>query len=173
MLLYESFIPSNRAAFVEKVKYIAGLLKCDPNDLMIVMYAESRLKPNNPNPISRANGLIQFMPKTAVWLGTTVEAIAKMSNLEQLDYVYKYFKMLGGVGKIKNVYDLYMLTFFPAALGKPDDWVLQSGDLTAYKVATQNKIIDINKDFKITVAEFNQYVSGYLKKKTSAQPASA
>jgi len=89
-----------------------------------------------------------------------------MSNVQQLDYVYKYFNSLGATGKMKSVYDLYLVTFFPIALGKPDDWTLQSADLSAYKIAVNNKIIDLNKDNKITVAEFRNYVDIYLKKKT-------
>ena len=39
----------------------------------------------------RATGLIQFMPKTAKNLGTSTQQLFKMSNVQQLDYVYKYF----------------------------------------------------------------------------------
>lgn len=165
-MLYEEFVTVNKTAFLEKVRYISSLLKCNPDDLMLVMYAESRLKSAARNALTDASGLIQFIPSTANWLGTTTAALRAMSNVQQLDYVYKYFKSLGATGKVKNVFDLYILTFFPIALGKPDSWVLQSSDLTAYKIASQNKIIDINRDGQITVGEFKQYVATYLKKKT-------
>jgi hypothetical protein len=129
------------------------------------MYAESRLNSKAVNPNGGATGLIQFMPKTAAWLGTSTAALKAMSNVEQLDWVYKYFNSLGATGKMKSVYDLYLVTFFPIALGKPDSWVLESKDLSAYTVAVNNKIIDLNKDNKITVGEFKQYVDMYLKKK--------
>jgi len=164
-MLYEEYIKSNVTAFKQKVVSICSLLKCNADDLMLVMFAESRLDEEAENPLTHASGLIGFMPSTAVWLGTTVEALRAMSNVDQLDYVYKYFKGLGATGKMKNVFDLYLVTFFPLALGKADNWVMQTSTLTAYKIASQNKIIDINGDGQITVAEFKQYVASYLKKK--------
>jgi hypothetical protein len=165
-MLYQEFIKYNQAAFIAKVQDICDLLRINPDWLMVVMYAESRINHQAVNANGGATGLIQFMPATARWLGTTTAALRAMSNVQQLDYVYKYFNSLGATGKMKSVYDLYLVTFFPIALGKPDDWTLQSSDLSAYKIAVNNKIIDLNKDNKITVAEFRDYVNIYLKKKT-------
>lgn len=165
-MIYEEFVRDNKTAFIAKVKLISSQLGINPDWLMVVMYAEARMNPAAYNPNGGASGLIQFMPSTAKWLGTTTSEIRKMSNLEQLDWVYKYFKGLGATGKMKSVYDLYLVTFFPIALGKADNWILQSSDLSAHTVAVNNKIIDINKDLKITVGEFKQYVNAYLKKKT-------
>ena len=165
-MLYQQFIKNNTEAFIAKVIHICDLLRINPDWLMVVMYAESRINHQAVNANGGATGLIQFMPATARWLGTTTAALRSMSNVQQLDYVYKYFNSLGATGKMKSVYDLYLVTFFPIALGKPDDWTLQSADLSAYKIAVNNKIIDLNKDNKITVAEFRNYVDIYLKKKT-------
>ena len=164
-MVYSEYVLTNKVAFIAKVKDISARLKINPEWLMVVMYAESRLNPKAVNSNGGATGLIQFMPKTAAWLGTSTSALKNMSNVEQLDWVYKYFNSLGATGKMKSVYDLYLVTFFPIALGKPDNWVLQSKDLSAYTVAVNNKIIDINKDNKITVGEFKKYVDAYLKKK--------
>jgi len=166
-LVYSGYVKSNAVAFINKVISIGNTLQFDPNFLMIVMYAESRIKPDAYNPNGGASGLIQFMPSTAQWLGTTTAALRAMSNVDQLDYVLKYFKSLGAAGRVKSVYDLYLLTFFPIALGKPDSWILESKDLSAYTIAVNNKIIDLNSDKKITVGEFKQYVDKYLKKKAS------
>lgn len=171
-MIYEEYIKSNKQAFLVELKRICALLMIVPEHLMVVMYAESRLNPQAVNPKSKATGLIQFMPKTAIGLGTTVAAIKLMSNVEQLAYVYKYF--LPYKGKIKNVYDVYKAVFFPASLGKPKDWVFQTSTLSAKTVADANKIIDnFPRDGKITVAEFEKYVDQYLKKKSlkvSLQP---
>ena len=164
-MVYEEYVKTNKAAFLEKVKQISAKLRINPDWLMVVMYAESRLNPAAYNSNGRASGLIQFMPSTAKWLGTTTAKLRSMSNVDQLDLVYKYFYSLGATGKMKSVYDLYLVTFFPIALGKPDSWILESKDLSAYKIAANNKIIDLNKDGKITVGEFKQYVDMYLKKK--------
>lgn len=162
-MIYEQFVTTNKATFLAKVTRIAGLLKIDADSLMTVMYAESRLKPTARNPYTKATGLIQFMPSTARGLGTSVDALYAMSNVDQLDYVYKYFS--SWTGKLFSIYDLYKVVFFPIMLGRAGDWVLSSSTLTALQIANVNKIVDLNKDGKITVAEFEQYVSTYIKKK--------
>ncbi|HET8689451.1 MAG TPA: hypothetical protein VFM18_22800, partial [Methanosarcina sp.] len=115
----------------------------------------------------RATGLIQFMPTTAMWLGTSTQALYKMNNLQQLDYVYKYFKPYAG--RIKSYYDLYMITFWPAAVGKPDSYIIQSTKMPASMVAENNPTLDINKDGRITVGEakkimFNAIPANYIDK---------
>lgn len=70
------------------------------------------------NPISGATGLIQFMPKTAIGLGTTTDALAKMTQIEQLVYVEKYFNPYKG--RLNSLEDVAMVVFYPAAIGNPD-----------------------------------------------------
>jgi len=163
-MIYEEYIKSNKIEFINKVNTICAKLKIQADWLMVVMYAESRLKPDAYNPNGGATGLIQFMPRTALGLGTNTTSLRKMSNVEQLDWVYKYFAPYSG--RIKNVHDLYLVTFFPAALGKADNWIIQAGSLTPAIIAKANPAIDINKDLVITVGEFKAYVNQYLKKKT-------
>ncbi len=146
--------------FLSKLVEISKSLQINPNWLLIVMWKESKINPKAVNKNSGASGLIQFMPRTAKWLGTSVEQIREMTGTEQLDYVFKYFKSYAG--KIKTVQDLYLITFFPAALGKDDDFVIHSKDLSAEKVADANPVIDINKDRQITKSEFNDYVTNNL-----------
>lgn len=168
MLLYAEKVTLNKTAFLAEVQRIARLLDMNPDDLMLVMWAESRLNHRAVNPKSRATGLIQFMPSTARALGTTVEALKKLTNVEQLAWVYKYF--LPYRGKMNNVYDVYKAVFFPASLGKPKDWIFQTSKLSAKLVAESNPIIDkYPRDGKITVGEFETYVDQYLKKKASTQ----
>jgi hypothetical protein len=153
----------SRSAFEAKVKTIAEKLGINPNWIMVVMNNESGLNAqavnkqsgDNSDPYTRspyrATGLIQFMPTTAIWLGTSTQALYRMTNLEQLDYVYLYFKPY--IGRLKSYFDLYMITFFPAAMGKPDDYVIQTSKVKASVIAKQNPSLDINKDGKITVGE--------------------
>ena len=49
-----------------------------------------------------------------------------------------------------------VLTFFPAAIGKPDDYVLQTSKLSAATIAKQNPFFDVNKDGKLTVGEIKR-----------------
>ncbi len=153
----------SRSAFQAKVEAISEKLGINPNWLMVVMYNESRLNAQAVNKqkgdtsdsfqraAKRATGLIQFMPKTAEGLGTSTQKLYQMTNMQQLDYVYKYFQ--NWKGKIKSYFDLYMITFFPIAVGKDDDFVIQSSKLKADIIAKQNPGLDINKDNKITVGE--------------------
>lgn len=154
-LLFEDKVTRNKEAFVDKVKSISAKLLIEPDWLMAVMYKESGLNEKAVNPNGGATGLIQFMPATARSLGTTTAALSTMSNVEQLDYVYKYYKPY--ITKLNSYPDLYLATFFPVALGKSDDWVLQTSTLSAKTIARANPVIDLNKDDKITVGEFKQY----------------
>lgn len=120
--------------------------------------------PSVKSPVSTATGLIQFMKATAIALGTTVEALAKMTVVEQLGYVEKYF--LPSRKKLLNLGDLYMAILWPAGMGKDDSYVLWTqGDDPKQYVA--NKGIDINDDGKITRLEClhkvrNKMVKGFL-----------
>lgn len=96
---------------------------------------------------SGAVGLIQFMPATAEYLGTTTEALAAMSAEDQLDYVWKHFKPYAK--KIKNLADMYMAILMPKYVGASDMAVLFSTG-TAYR---QNSGLDSDKDGKITKLE--------------------
>lgn len=73
------------------------------------------------SPNTKATGLIQFMPDTARWLGTSVAALKKMTPLQQLYFVEKYyFKLISG-RKIKSFLDFYLVTFYPSALAWEDE----------------------------------------------------
>ena len=169
MILIENFKGNkgeSKSVFEQAVEVICGSLEINPSWLMMVMWSESRLnaqsvnkQPGDPeDPQSRAakraTGLIQFMPDTALKLGTTNKALYAMSAVDQLHYVYKYFKPWAG--KMKSYFDLYLVTFFPAAIGKPDDYVLQTDKLPASVIAKQNPFFDVNKDGKLTVGEIKR-----------------
>ncbi|MGM9819565.1 MAG: transglycosylase SLT domain-containing protein [Candidatus Onthomorpha sp.] len=154
-MLFEEYVKENKQEFLAKVKTICAKLLIEPDWLMAVMYKESGLNHRAVNSNGGATGLIQFMPSTAKSLGTTTAALKAMSNVEQLDYVYKYYKPY--ITKLNSYPDLYLATFFPIALGKSDEWVLQSSGLSAKTIARANPAIDLNKDDKITVGEFKEY----------------
>lgn len=134
---------------------ISENLGIDPNWLTACMAFESgeTFDPAVKNAVgSGAVGIIQFMRTTAVGLGTTVEALAKMSLLEQLVYVEKYFKPYKN--KMKNLGDVYMCILWPAGCGKSDDYVLFNKNDPKYpKRYIQNKGLDFNKDGLITRKE--------------------
>lgn len=127
----------------------------DPDDLMTCMAWESgrSFRPDVKNMAgSGATGLIQFMPPVARGLGTSVEALEKMTAVEQLDWVERYFRPY--FGKLKTLSDLYMAILWPAAIGKPEDYVLfDSQDRDHPARYRQNAGLDINKDGHVTKAE--------------------
>lgn len=154
-LLFADKVAENREAFCVKVLAISDALDINPDWLMAVMYKESGLNAAAFNASSRASGLIQFMPNTAASLGVTAEAMRKLSNTAQLDYVYRYY--FPYKGRIRSYADLYLCTFFPRALSWPDEKVIESSTLPASLIASQNPVIDLNKDRQITVGEFKAY----------------
>ncbi len=124
--------------------------------LLKLFRIESKNDPKAVNKFTGATGLIQFMPATARALGTTTAALAAMTYEQQLDYVYKYLKPY--TGRFRQFCDLYFAVFFPLAIGKPDDWVMQTSSLSASKIAQQNPFYDVNKDSKITVGEVKSVI---------------
>ncbi len=154
-LIFEEYVKENRPAFISKVMDIAGRLNVDPNWLMAVMWKESLLNPRAVAQSTGASGLIGFMPRTALDLGTTVQDIRVMSNVEQLNYVFKFYKPYRN--RIMSYPDLYKVTFFPIMLGKPANWVLQTKKLSAATVARYNPVVDLDKNGEITVKEFEEY----------------
>ncbi len=147
-------------AFKAKLIQIAAELGADPNDLMGAMGFESgqTFSPKIKNRLgSGAVGLIQFMPSTARGLGTSTAALAKMSAVQQLDYVYKYLKPY--TGQLNSLGDVYMSILWPAAVGKPDSYGLFRKGTRAY---TQNKGLDTNKDGVVTRGEATARVTQTL-----------
>ena len=165
--------------FITKVRTLSDKLKINPDWLMMVMYMESKInaqavnkqKGDSHDPkvrsATRATGLIQFMPKTAKAFGTTTSALYNMTALQQLDYVYQYFKPYAG--KLTSFADLYMVTFFPAAIGKPNSYVLQTSKIAASTIAKQNPVFDVNKDQKVTVGEFKSKIHANIPETVYAQ----
>lgn len=160
-LLYIDKVKDNQDLFAVKVRDIANKLGIDPNWLMLQFQLESGLNPKAQNkryPIQGgyATGLLQFAPNTAIALGTTTDQLLQMSNVEQLDYVYKYFQPY--TGRIHSFEDLYLITFFPAALGYSDEQLLQSSSVSAESVAKSNPPVDLDKNGTVTVGEFKKWV---------------
>lgn len=114
-------------AFMTEIKAVANRLNMNVIDLLLIMQFESNLNPKAQNPTSNATGLIQFMPSTAISLGTTVGAIYNMTSLQQLPYVEKYFRgIIASTGPLKNLQDLCMGVFYPTYVGKPANTVFPS-----------------------------------------------
>lgn len=143
------------AEFRAKVVQIAAGIGCDPSDLMACMAFETgrTFMPAARNTASGATGLIQFMPSTALNLGTTVEDLARMSAEDQLAYVNAYF--LPYRGALRSLSDVYMAILWPAAIGKAEDAVIFAAGSRAY---LGNRGLDLNHDNAVTKAEAASFV---------------
>lgn len=111
------------------------------------------------NPKSGAVGLIQFMPKTtAPDLGTTADALAAMSFVDQLDYVFKYFEKYGYIKKCKYLEDYYLSIFYPANVGKdPNEVVARAGSL----LYSQNSGFDVAKRGFYTIGDIANAINQF------------
>ncbi len=143
-------------SFKQKVISVANELSIDPDYIMacIALETGTEFNTSTKNPKSSATGLIQFMSNTAKDLGTTTTKLSRMTHVEQMDYVKKYFEMQAANFKHPtnewSLGDVYLSIFTPSAmLIKDTDTVYAKGQ-KAYSV---NLFHDRNKDGKITKAE--------------------
>lgn len=144
--------PSFRAKVRDIVRPMGG---CTASELMTCIAWESgrSFRPDVKNMAgSGATGLIQFMPATAKGLGTSCAALAKMTAEEQLEYVADYFSPWNG--RLKTLADLYMAILWPAAIGKPDSFVLfDKTDQVHPARYRQNAGLDVDRDGRVTKQE--------------------
>jgi hypothetical protein len=115
--------------FASSIESLGNDLGVDPMYLANTMYAESTLNPSEKNKAgSKAMGLIQFMPKTAANLGTTTDELSRMTPVEQMEYVRRYFSADNlGAGRLRDLrndpsqHNVNMAVFLPSMIGKPVD----------------------------------------------------
>lgn len=148
--------------FLNRVKEIAKKINCNYKDLLAVMNSESSLRSNNWNGTA-AVGLIQFTQVAIDELNRkykknlTKAKIAKMSPMEQLDWVEKLLLLSKKYTFASNARlsaaDLYAITFLP---GRANKEVLCREGENFYK---QNRNLDENNDKKITKSDLAQHLS--------------
>lgn len=121
-----SFIPTMRAG--------SARLGLDPNWIMAIMAVEtvSTFRPCIRNPFTRATGLIQFMPETALELGTSIDLLCGMSQTTQWRYVEEYLRRkIRAHGRPRDLGSTYMLVFTPIMTQRPDSeavtWAVRNG----------------------------------------------
>lgn len=159
--LIEENNPDCADEFKEKVIDICDRLGIDnPNWLMLTIIKESDCNPKARNPKGSASGLIQFLDSTAHSLGTSIGAIRQMNGVEQLEYVYKYYKPYAN--QMTCPEDVYLVTFMPGYFKDRNNGskVIATGSAVA-----ANKIMDLNQDGQIRMDEFKEYVTNNISKK--------
>lgn len=148
--------------FRRRVFALCARLRMNPDFLMACMAWETG-ETFSPSIVNRAGsgatGLIQFMPTTARGLGTSTAALARMSDVQQLDYVESYFRPWRG--RLVSLSDHYMAILWPKAIGRPESHALWSRARNPVTFR-QNSGIDINRDGVITKAEAAKKVNAKL-----------
>lgn len=143
-------------AFIDKLFEICERMGWGPDladDLMGCMAFESArtFSPSIKNQAgSSGRGLIQFMEATARDLGTTTDALARMTAVDQLEYVYAYFTKYRWHERVRCLEDMYMAILMPKYISSPLGTVLFNDGTKAY---TQNRGLDADQDGRITKAE--------------------
>lgn len=161
-LIFETQVPiAYRNAFIAKVKSVAANLQINPNWLMIIMYFESArtFSPSKFSATKNYVGLIQFGHVAAKDLKTTVLKLSKMTAVQQLDYVEKYYKMWFRYLKIavpRSFVDFYLITLFPSKVNKGHDAVIESKSIPGKAFAKANRVFKPNAFGVITVGEVNR-----------------
>lgn len=137
---------------VSAINRVAKKHQFDPEHLFANIHFETSgtFSPSirNAQAGQTATGLIQFIEKTAKHLGTSTEELSKMSDVEQMEWVDKYFSQYDL--KDASRADVYMAILWPRAIGKDNDYPLWRKGTESYKV---NSKLDINGDGVVTKGE--------------------
>ncbi len=138
--------------FWRELHAVAERLQTQPAWLLNVMATESLFNPaaRNPLPGQTASGLLQFIESTARRLGTTTEAIRRMSPLEQLRLVERYLEPFKG--RLSALPNVYMAVFRGSIVDGGDDLVVVDSSKEPRRYAL-NKSLDLNNDKRITKGE--------------------
>ena len=99
-----------------------------PEELMGVMSLETMgtFRPSVANPDTHATGLIQFMPRTAQGLGTSIGELSRMTPAEQLPWVEKYLSQPAYRGRVGTLEGLYSAVL-PGHIMGPDEVMFRPG----------------------------------------------
>lgn len=134
--------------FMSQLRAMSSRLGVSAENMVAIMRSESSLNPQAVNPTTGASGLIQFMPRTARSLGTTVEDIRRMSAVEQLPFVERFFRSVG-VQPGSSAGRLYAYVFLP---GRANREVLTERGESFYEA---NRGLDMDRDGRITIADLD------------------
>ncbi len=130
---------------------LADRIGASPDSLAAVVSFETAgtFDPAIRNP-DGAVGLIQFTSIAAKGLGTTRDKLARLTALQQLPYVERFFELAGVVGRMKNPTDTYLGVIAPAFVGRGPDVAIYSAPDNRYEA---NKKLDRENKGVITVTD--------------------
>lgn len=122
-------------AFISAVQATAAALNLNYIDMLACMHLETggTMDPAITNSLGYT-GLIQFGGPAATACGTTTAALREMDRPTQCTYVTKYFQANRLNQKAPNprLVDIYLTILWPAAVGKPENFVIWAGGSAQY-----------------------------------------
>ena len=145
--------------FLKSLENMCNRLDMNCMAVLSVMHYETggSFRPDIKNPNSSATGLIQFMRSTAKKLETTTEDLSKMNQVEQLEYVEKYFNLIkDNFDEVDylNPKNVALAVFYPRAIGQGDNYIIAEEG----RSRLDDRILKVNKDHngdgKITADEY-------------------
>lgn len=147
----------------DRVIYRSEKLPIEPHWFMFLADFESSLDAYKPNKYG-CFSWIQFCPDVSGGDYKTIKGrryyfidMKKMSEIELLDLSFDYLEeQQSNHGRFSSYHDLYFSILYPVAIGKPDDYVLNT---------QSNPIFDLNKNGTITVGEVKQYLDNRVRVK--------
>jgi hypothetical protein len=137
-----------------ELRAVAERLQTQPAWLLNVMASESMFNPaaRNGFPGQTASGLLQFIEATARRMGTTTEAIRRMSPAEQLRLVERY--LMPFRGRLNSLADVYLAVFRGVVIEGGDTVVVVDSGKER-RIYALNKSLDLNGDGRIVKGELS------------------
>lgn len=123
MLLQARGIERTSARFVLELCRMAYRHRANASALAVVVsvLTDGTFNPYTPAAArTGAVGILRFLPSTALALGTSAEALVRMSALQQLEYVERYFAPYWQALESAPARDYYLCAVYPPARGWPD-----------------------------------------------------
>ncbi len=168
MALYRfANIDQTSSRFRRELESVAARLDTDPNYLAATIETESGFDAQAFNPVGGGGGLIGFMPSTARALGTTVQALLRLTDAEQLEWVERFYRPYRG--RLTSPEAVKMATFLPAFMDRDpsfvvgrrnDPTILRPSNLSLGIIYEQNAAMDRDGDGELTIAE----VTGFARR---------
>lgn len=151
--------------FIQKTINISDSLNLKPEWLLTVFAIETgdTFNPAIQNKLSRATGLIQFLPSTLKTYGYTINELKEMSDIDQLDLILEYYKrIIKWKGKIKSLEDAYFAVHAPSLVNKNIYHPVYHSGTLAYLYNKSNDLdkngVVIKKEISYKVIKkFNKY----------------
>lgn len=153
---------ANYPGFLPELQQVAARLETRPEWILNVMACESSFVASARNhlPGQTASGLLQFIRQTAKNLGTSAVAVRRMSPVEQLRLIEKYFTPFKG--HLTSLADVYLAVFRGFIVSGGPEAVIAplNSSFKERQAYSLNRGLDLNGDHRITKNELAQIAFG-------------